>query len=68
MTGLLNPKSSEKKIVGHSCCMMILVVYLGNGVFHPVAVPPHLQISFGRDLKLPKKLRNLKKKCAAPLS
>ena len=35
MTGVLNSKSSE---MGHFFFCVILVVYLGHGIFHPVAV------------------------------
>ena len=33
---------------------MILAVYLGHGVFHPVAVLSFSKSVFGRGLKLPK--------------
>ena len=42
-TGLLNPKSSE--VVGFFLLHMILVVYLGHGIFHPVYVVVALSFS-----------------------
>ena len=58
MTGFLNPK-----IVGntHRLFLRILVVYLGHGVFHPVAVLFFSTSVFRIGLKLPK-LRKPQKK------
>ena len=50
---------------------MILVVYLGHGIFHPVAILVLVKIDqlFGRGLKRAPKLRgSLKKKSGAPQS
>ena len=50
--GLLNPKSSE---IRHFLWCLILVVYLGHGIFHPLvaAVLVFFKSVFGGDLKLP---------------
>ena len=64
MTERLNPKSSE---TGLFFCLMILVVYLGNGNFHPVAVYSSPKSVLGEVLRSPK-LRNLGKISGAPLS
>ena len=62
MTGLLRPKSSE---MGNFFCM-IIVVYLGRGIFHPVlhsSYTFHLKAVFWeRSSKLPNQGKNLYKK------
>ena len=58
MTGLLSQKSSA---IRHSFCK-ILVVHLGHGIFHPVAVLVFSTSFFRGGLKLPQK------KSGAPLS
>ena len=50
MTGLLNPKSSEFRPL----FFVLLVVYLGQGIIHPIAVLCFSKSAFGRDLKLTK--------------
>ena len=65
MAGLLNPES-----LGKCVCVffsMILVVYLGRELFHPVAIYIFLKFSFGRGLKLPK-IEKTQSRSGAPLS
>ena len=48
MTGLLNPKSSETP---HLLSCMTLVMYLGHGIIHPVAVSFLFKPVFGIGLE-----------------
>ena len=55
MTGLLNPKSSGKKINNRAFFQgMLLVVWLGHEIFHAVAVPFFLRLLTLGGLNLPK--------------
>ena len=63
MTGLFNPKSSE---TGNFFCM-ILVAYLGHGIFHPVPVLFFSANQFWGEV-LSSQIDEPQKKSGAPLS
>ena len=64
MTGLLNQKIVG---IGSFFFCMILVVYLGHGMFHPVTVLFFLPIRFGGEV-LSSQIEEPQKKTGAPLS